>query len=65
MTPLQSSIRSRFDALWEGVPAARLRSSTEAMALEAQLRAQQWSYQTRISRTKKHGTEFVVVLLEH
>ena len=64
MTLPQSSIRSRFDTVYEGVPAARLRASTDAVALEEQLREQRWSYQTRITKTRKEGLTYVVMLLD-
>lgn len=62
--PLQSSIRSRFDTTYEGVPAVRLRSSADAVVLEEELRSQRWSYQTRITKTRKDGLAYVIMLLE-
>ena len=61
---LPSSIRTRFDSQYEGMPAARLRSSAETVALERTLREHRQSYQTRISKTRRSGREFVVLLLE-
>jgi hypothetical protein len=43
---------------------ARFRSSAEAKNVEAALRANGKSYQTKISKSKKNGREFVVMLLE-
>jgi hypothetical protein len=61
--PLPSSIRTLFTDQYEGVPAARLKSSTEAKNLETALRVHGMSYQTKISKSKRTGREFVVMLL--
>jgi hypothetical protein len=61
--PLPSSIQTLFSTTYNGVPAARLKSALEAHNLEAMLRDAGHSYQTKISKSKKTGREFVVMLL--
>jgi hypothetical protein len=61
---LPLSIQNIFNDTYNGVPAVKLRSSSETKNLEATLRVHQQSYQTKISKTKKSGREFVVMLLE-
>jgi hypothetical protein len=60
---LPSSIQNQFTDSYEGVPAARLKSSAEAKNLEAALRAHGTSYQTKINKSKRTGREFIVLLL--
>lgn len=61
---LPLSVKSLFNETFEGVPAARLRSTTEAKNLEAALRLHKQSFQTKIRKTKKSGREFIVMLLD-
>ena len=61
---LPLSIRNIFKDTYEGVPAARLRSTAEAKNLEAALREHRQSFQTKIRKTKKSGREFIVMLLD-
>ena len=60
---LPLSIRNLFTDSYGGVPVARLRSSAETKKLETALRVYGASYQTKISKSKRTGREFVVMLL--
>jgi hypothetical protein len=53
-----------FTQLYEGVPSVKLRSVAETIMVENALKRARLSYQTKISRTKKHGRQFIVVLME-
>ena len=44
--------------------AAKFKTASEAMNLETNLKWLSRSYRTKIVTTKKHGREFVVMLLE-
>jgi hypothetical protein len=61
---LPLSIQTRFDAEYDGFTAARFRSASEAHNMEASLREQKVSFQTKIIKNKKRGNEFVVMLVE-
>jgi hypothetical protein len=50
--------------MYEGAPSVKLRSASETIMVENALKRAHLSYQTKISRTKKHGREFIVVLME-
>lgn len=62
--PLPLSIQNAFRDVYNGAPAARLRSASEAKNLETALRLHDRSFQTKIVKSKKTGREFVVVLLD-
>jgi hypothetical protein len=63
---LPSSILNLFSDTYDGLPAARLRSASEAHNLEAALRHASHSYKTKINKTRKYGREFIVMLVnEH
>lgn len=53
-----------FSETYNGIPAARFRSSMEAKNMEATLREHKRSFQTKINKSKKRGREFIVMLLE-
>ena len=61
---LPLSIQTLFDSEYDGFKAARLRSASETHNLEAGLREQKVSFQTKIIKHKKRGNEFVVMLVE-
>lgn len=61
---LPSSIQSLFSDTYNGVPAVRFRSTSEAKNMEATLREYHQSYQTKINKSKRTGREFIVMLLE-
>jgi len=41
----------------------RVRTATEAVVVENELNRQSKSFQTKITRSKKHGREFVILLV--
>lgn len=49
---------------YEGVPCLRLRTAGGAATAEAMLREEGRSYRTKIVRTKKHGLEYIVMVLD-
>jgi len=61
---LPLSIQNQFSDTYNGVPAVRFRSTSEAKNMEATLREYHQSYQTKINKSKKTGREFIVMLLE-
>jgi hypothetical protein len=61
---LPLNIDELFTQNYEGFKALKLRSAGEAIAVENALQKQQRSYQTKITRSKKHGREFVIMLVE-
>ena len=60
---LPSNIEDLFTQTHDGFKAMKLRSASEAITVENALQRAEKSYQTRITRSKKHGREFVVLLL--
>lgn len=52
-----------FTQNFNGFRAVKLRSAAEAIAVENALQKQCKSYQTKITRSKKHGREFVILLV--
>lgn len=48
---------------YNGVPCLRLKSAADTVAAERALRKQGRSYQTKISKTRKYGLEYIVLLL--
>lgn len=61
---LPTKIEDLFTQMYEGMRSIKLRSASETIMVENALKRARLSYQTKISRTKKHGRQFVVVLLE-
>lgn len=61
---LPTNIKDLFTQLYEGAPSVKLRSASETIMVENALKRAHLSYQTKISRTKKHGRQFIVVLME-
>ena len=60
--PLPSNIEMMFNSQYNGFRAARCASAVECHNLEAALRTEGVSYQTKIIKHKKRGNEFVVML---
>jgi hypothetical protein len=60
---LPSKIESLFTQTYEGFPAVKLKSAGDAIAVETALGRTGLSYQTRITRSKKHGRAFVILLV--
>jgi hypothetical protein len=60
---LPSNIEDLFTQTYEGFKALKLRTATEAVAVENALSRQNKSFQTKITRSKKHGREFVILLV--
>ena len=60
---LPSNIEDLFTQTYEGFRALKLRSANEAISVENALRRAALSFQTKITRSKKHGREFVVMLV--
>lgn len=48
---------------YDGFPCLRLRTAGGAATAEEMLRDEGKSYKTKIVRSKKHGTEYVVMVL--
>lgn len=61
---LPSKIEDLFTQTYEGFRSMKVRSASEAIMVENALTKASKSYQTKITRSKKHGREFVVLLLE-
>jgi hypothetical protein len=60
---LPSNIEDLFTQTYEGFKALKLRSASEAIMVENALSRQSKSFQTKITRSKKHGREFVILLV--
>ena len=60
---IPSSILNLFDDIYDGLPAAQLKSANEAHNLEVALKQANRSFQTKIKKSKKHGRLFIVMLL--
>ena len=60
---LPSNIEDLFTQTYEGFKALKLRSARDAIVVENALQRNHMSFQTRITRSKKHGREFVVMLV--
>ena len=58
------NIEDLFTHVYDGARACKLRNAGEAIMVENALRKGNRSYQTRITRSKKHGREFVILLME-
>ena len=61
---LPSRIEDLFTQSFNGFRSYKVRTATEAVAVENELKRQEQSFQTKITRSKKHGREFVILLLE-
>lgn len=61
---LPSKIEELFTQTYDGFKAVKLRSASEAIMVENALGRASLSYQTKITRSKKHGREFVILLVE-
>lgn len=60
---LPTDIESLFTQHYEGLPAVTIRSASEAIMVENELRRQHRTYMTRITRSKKHGRQFIIMLV--
>jgi hypothetical protein len=60
---LPSNIEDLFTQTYNGFKAIKLRSASEAIMVENALQRAEKSYQTKITRSKKHGREFIVLLV--
>ncbi len=61
---LPSNIEDLFTQTYDGFKAVKLRSASEAIMLENALGLARMSFQTKISRSKKHGREFIVMIVQ-
>jgi hypothetical protein len=61
---LPLSIQSKFTDEYEGFKAARVRTSLEANNLELMLKTENVSYRTKITKHKKRGREFLIMLVD-
>lgn len=59
---LPSRIEDLFTQTHEGFPAIKLKSAGEAISVENALGRAKLSYQTKITRSKKYGRAFVILL---
>lgn len=60
---LPSRIEDLFTQNFNGFRSVKVRTATEAVAVENALGRASLSYQTKITRSKKHGREFVILLV--
>lgn len=60
---LPSKIEDLFTQNFNGFRSIKVRTATEAVAVENELKRQDHSFQTKITRSKKHGREFVILLV--
>jgi len=60
---LPSRIEDLFTQTYEGFKALKLRSASDAIMVENALGRANLSYQTKITRNKKHGRTFVILLV--
>ena len=60
---LPSNIEELFTQTHNGFKAMKLRSASEVIMLENALQRAEKSYQTKITRSKKRGREFIVLLV--
>jgi len=60
---LPAQIEDLFTQTHEGFPAVKLRSAGEAISIENALGRANLSYQTKITRNKKHGRTFIILLV--
>ena len=60
---LPSNIEDLFTQPYDGFKAVKLRSASEAIMLENALGRASVSFQTKITRSKKRGREFIVMIV--
>jgi hypothetical protein len=60
---LPLNIEDLFTQNFNGFRSVKVRSASEAIMVENALRKADLSFQTKITRSKKHGREFVVLLV--
>lgn len=60
---LPSRIEDLFTQNFNGFRSFKVRTATEAVVVENELNRQSKSFQTKITRSKKHGREFVILLV--
>jgi len=60
---LPSNIEDLFTQNFNGFRSVKVRTATEAVVVENELNRQSKSFQTKITRSKKHGREFVILLV--
>ena len=60
---LPSRIEDLFTQTFNGFRAIKMRTATEVVAVENALNRASLSFQTKITRSKKHGREFVILLV--
>ena len=61
---LPSKIEDLFTQTFNGFRSVKVRTATEAVAVENALGRASLSFQTKITRSKKHGREFVILLVD-
>jgi hypothetical protein len=61
---LPSTIESLFNESYNDMRAARLRTAMECNNLQTALKQAGASFTTKIQKTKKHGREFIVMLVD-
>lgn len=60
---LPSNITDLFTQNFNGFRSVKVRSASEAITVENALRKADLSFQTKITRSKKHGREFIILLV--
>ena len=60
---LPLNIEALFTQNFNGFRSVKVRTATEAVAVENALGRADMSFQTKITRSKKHGREFVIQLV--
>jgi len=60
---LPSKLEDLFTHNFNGFRSVKVRTATEAVIVENELSRQSKSFQTKITRSKKHGREFVILLV--
>ena len=61
---LPTNIEDLFTQTFEGMRSVKLGSASETIMVENALMRAHLSYQTKITRSKKHGRQFLVLLME-
>jgi hypothetical protein len=61
---LPLKIEELFTQTYDGFKAVKLKSASEAIMVENALGLANMSYQTKITRSKKRGREFLVMIVE-
>jgi hypothetical protein len=60
---LPADIETLFTQQYDGFRSFTLKSASEAIMVENALRRAHLTYRTKITRTKKHGRQFIVMLV--